>query len=356
LLHKDDSIHSIFSNLSPIVSTRQNFDSLLVPEDHVSRNKSDSFYLNHDTMLRAHTSAHQSDLIKSGLDSFLLIGDVYRRDSIDRSHYPVFHQMEGVRLFSDFQIFKDEKGRRVEGLRLFQDDRDRSAMKQAVHSDEAAALVECHLKATLTGLARHLFGKETQIRWVDAYFPFTHPSWEMEILFNDEWLEVLGCGVVEQQIIFEAGVHNKVGWAFGLGLERLAMVLYKIPDIRLFWSNDTGFTHQFEGKSPDDVIEFVPFSKSPQCINDMSFWLPQDQVFESNDFYDLARTVGGDLIEQIKLVDVFDHPKTGRRSHCYRIVYRHATKSLTKAEANQIHEEIWRQSEKKFGVEIRNNR
>jgi phenylalanyl-tRNA synthetase alpha chain len=113
-------------------------------------------------------------------------------------------------------------------------------------------------------------------RWVDAYFPFTHPSWEMEIFFQGDWLEVLGCGVIEQPIIYEAGVSNKVGWAFGLGLERLAMVLYKIPDIRLFWSKDSGFSSQFENRSSDDVFEFVPFSKCPQCINDISFWLPED--------------------------------------------------------------------------------
>jgi len=83
------------------------------------------------------------------------------------------------------------------------------------------------------------------MRWLDSYFPFTHPSWELEIFFQDEWLEVLGCGVVEQQIVERAGTSNRVGWAFGLGLERLAMVLFGIPDIRLFWSTDERFIGQF---------------------------------------------------------------------------------------------------------------
>ena len=87
---------------------------------------------------------------------------------------------------------------------------------------------------------------DLEYRWVDCYFPFTHPSWELEVLHEGQWLEVLGCGIVEQEILAgAAAAGDKVGWAFGLGLERLAMRLYRIPDIRLFWSNDSGFTSQF---------------------------------------------------------------------------------------------------------------
>lgn len=91
--------------LPPIVTVEQNFDSLLVPKDHVSRAKSDNYYINSEYLLRAHTSAHQRDLIKTGLDAFLVCGDVYRRDEIDMCHYPVFHQLEGVRLFSQHELF-----------------------------------------------------------------------------------------------------------------------------------------------------------------------------------------------------------------------------------------------------------
>jgi phenylalanyl-tRNA synthetase alpha chain len=87
------------------------------------------------------------------------------------------------------------------------------------------------LKSTLEGLAKHLFG-DVQTRWVDAYFPFTDPSYELEIYWNDEWLEVLGCGVTQQDILDANGNENNTAWAFGLGLERLAMVLFAIPDIR----------------------------------------------------------------------------------------------------------------------------
>lgn len=76
----------------------------------------------------------------------------------------------------------------------------------------------------------------------------------MEIYHEDRWLEMLGCGVMEQKLLNSAGASSKVGWAFGIGLERLAMIMYGIPDIRLFWSKDSGFLNQFEGKKPDDVV------------------------------------------------------------------------------------------------------
>lgn len=87
---------SVYDDIKPIVTVEENFDSLLVPPDHVSRTKSDSYYLNSQYMLRSHTTAHQSELIRMGLDNFLLFGDCYRRDEIDARHYPVFHQVDGV--------------------------------------------------------------------------------------------------------------------------------------------------------------------------------------------------------------------------------------------------------------------
>lgn len=103
-LRAGNPIFSMYDHLSPVVTLEQNFDNLLVPLDHPSRNTTDSYYLNNSTMLRAHTTAHQRDLISSGLDSFLITGDVYRRDTVDSSHYPVFHQLDGVRLFSKHQV------------------------------------------------------------------------------------------------------------------------------------------------------------------------------------------------------------------------------------------------------------
>ena len=174
------------------------------------------------------------------------------------------------------------------------------------------------------------------------------------MLYQGEWLEVLGCGLMEQEILHNAGVEGKVGWAFGLGLERLAMVLYSIPDIRLFWSKDSGFLSQFENKGPEDVIKYKATSKFPQCINDISFWLPKDaEDFSPNDFFDLVREVGGDSVEQVKLLDSFCHKKKGLDSHTYRIVYRDMAKTLTQAEANVMHKEIEERSVKLLGVTIR---
>ncbi|NXD48297.1 SYFM protein, partial [Corvus moneduloides] len=342
-------LFSVYDGLSPVVTVQQNFDSLLIPQNHASRRKEDNYYLNRDHMLRAHTSAHQWDLIHSGLDAFLAVGDVYRRDTIDNTHYPVFHQMEGVRLFSCHELFSSIKD--GEGLQLFEQGH-RTAHKQECHTMEAVRLVEFNLKQVLTKLMTHIFGDGLQVRWVDCYFPFTHPSFEMEINFQGEWMEVLGCGVMEQQLVNSAGAQDKIGWAFGLGLERLAMILYDIPDIRLFWSEDERFLKQFIGPHIWQKIKFQPLSRYPPLINDISFWLPSE-TYSQNDFYDLVRTIGGDLIEKVVLLDEFAHPKTKKVSHCYRIIYRHPERTLTQDEVHRIHQAIEESAVRELGVEGR---
>ncbi|XP_004618916.1 phenylalanine--tRNA ligase, mitochondrial [Sorex araneus] len=342
-------LFSLHDNLSPVVTPWQNFDSLLVPPDHPSRQPGHSYYLNADHMLRAHTSAHQWDLLRAGLDAFLVAGDVYRRDQIDAHHYPVFHQLEGVRLFSQHQLFAGVQD--GESLRLFEQSV-RSPEKQEAHSMEATKLVEFDLKQTLTRLMADLFGAGLEVRWVDCYFPFTHPSFEMEINFHGEWLEVLGCGVMEQKLVDSAGAQDRVGWAFGLGLERLAMILYDIPDIRLFWSQDERFLKQFRVARVDQAVKFQPLSKYPALVNDISFWLPAGSYSET-DFYDLVRSVGGDLVEKVDLIDTFQHPRTHRTSHCYRITYRHMERTLTQQEAGRVHRALQEAAVRVLGVQGR---
>ncbi|XP_077952536.1 phenylalanine--tRNA ligase, mitochondrial isoform X2 [Gasterosteus aculeatus] len=345
-------LFSVHDNLSPVVTVEQNFDSLLIPPDHPSRKRGDNYYLNRRMMLRAHTSAHQRELVSSGLDAFLLAGDVYRRDEIDASHYPVFHQMEGVRLFSNHELFSGVQ--HGEELSLFEAGGRRSPHKQETHSLEAVKLLEFNLKTTLARLVTHLFGQELEVRWVDCYFPFTHPSFELEVRFQGDWMEVLGCGVMEQELLTSAGAGGKAGWAFGLGLERLAMVLYGIPDIRLFWSRDERFLRQFRVEEVHQPVCFQPLSKYPPLLNDISFWLPEDGGdFAENDFYELVRSIGGDLVEKVSLVDQFTHPKTGRRSQCYSIIYRHMERTLTQQEVRLLHEQIERTAETELGVQGR---
>lgn len=138
-------------------------------------------------------------------------------------------------------------------------------------------------------MAKHLFG-DVPMRWNSEYFPFTDPSFELEVEFNGQWMEVLGCGVIHREVLINAQRAEDFGWAFGLGLERLAMVLFDIPDIRLFWSEDERFISQFkDGK----VTKFQPYSKFPLCYKDVSFWLPKHpsneeiDAFHPNDVYEV---------------------------------------------------------------------
>ena len=105
---------AIFDDLSPIVTKRRCFDDLRVGPDHVSRSPSDTYYLDDEVLLRTHTSAHQTELIGSNIDLFLLSGDCFRRDEIDSSHYPVFHQMEGVKIFQDSELLVGDPEKSLE--------------------------------------------------------------------------------------------------------------------------------------------------------------------------------------------------------------------------------------------------
>jgi len=341
-------VFASLDNLSPIVTAEQNFDSLLVPKDHISRSKNDNYYVNSNYVLRSHTSAHQRDLLQSGWNAFLVTGDVYRRDEIDRTHYPVFHQMEGVRVFDTYDLFADHKT--SSDLSIFEHKAtERTPEKQEWHTADASRFVEFNLKYTLMGLAEFLFGSDIETRWVDTYFPFTHPSWELEIKIGGEWVEMLGCGIMEHGILQKAGASSHIGWAFGLGLERFAMKLFDVPDIRLFWSEDPRFLSQFQ---LNEDAKFKPFSKYPPSFKDISFWVNQPD-FSPNDLFEVCRAVAGDWIEEMVLTDDFQHPKTGKTSHCYRITYRAMDKTLTDEEVNTAQDRIREEVQKQLDVELR---
>lgn len=172
------------------------------------------------------------------------------------------------------------------------------------------------------------------MRWVEAYFPFTEPSIELEIFYNNEWLEVLGSGVIHDRVMGNGSkdINSQVGWAFGLGLERWAMKLFDINDIRLFWSQDPRFINQFKHNY---ITKFKSYSKYPTCYKDLAFWLPEN--FNENEFFQVIRHVSGDLAETVECIDTFQHPKTMRTSKCFRINYRHMDRSLTNEEVDDLY-------------------
>ncbi|GAA5868120.1 hypothetical protein JCM5296_001949 [Sporobolomyces johnsonii] len=368
--HFHDFTH--LNSLSPIVTVQQNFDDLGFPKDHPGRSLTDSYYLNRDHMLRTHTSAHEVESFRNGIDRFLLTADVYRRDEIDRSHYPVFHQMEACNIVDPSQGGIEQLAREnVEMSRMLEQanieisdpTREWTATNpyQAEHDPEVARIIAEHLKNSLNGLVLKLFGglKGTeggplQVRWIEATFPWTAPSYEVEVMYNGKWLEILGCGVVRQDILARSGVPHKSGWAFGLGLERIAMVLFSIPDIRLFWSLDPRFSSQFEAGK---ISTFKPYSKYPECYKDLAFWLPgsegEAQAWHENDFMELVRDEAGDLVEGVQLIDQFTHPKTGRQSRCYRFNYRSMDRSLSNEEVNKIQDKVIQRVTGEMGVEVR---
>ena len=286
-----------FDHFDPIVSVEQNFDSLCFPLDHVGRSRSDSYFINNRTLLRTHMTANEPEFIKAGHRAFLIAGDVYRRDEIDSTHYPAFHQLEGVRIFEDQSFPKKIKNEEDSPFnRYFNLKFDYEV--QNGQDMQALRFVTDDLYVKLTGLMRFLFGESIPIRWQTCSFPFTSPSFEIEIQYRDKWVEVCGCGVLKHSILKDCNAP-KNGWAFGLGLERLAMILFDIPDIRIFWSQDERFLNQFQSGR---INKFVPFSKYPASSRDISFWINDDD-FEANSLFDLIRQKAGDLVEDVKLVN-----------------------------------------------------
>jgi phenylalanyl-tRNA synthetase alpha chain len=310
---------------NPYVPVEYNFDRLRVPKDHPSRSRTDTFYKEDDTVLRTHMTCYlypmgKSTTGNSGL-KYITCGDVYRKDAIDATHYPVFHQIDAFCIVpNEIDVKKD-------------------------------------LRDKLSGLVKHLFGPECKHRFLEdsehegVYFPFTVDSLEVEVEFTTDdgtkLLEILGAGTVHPDIMKELGLPNHQAWAFGLGLERLAMILFDIPDIRLFWSNEPRFLSQFKA---GQITKYKPFSKYEICYKDVSFFT--SDKFSYNDMCSIARDVDDkNWIESIKLIDEF-HPK-GRTSRCYRITYRSMDGTLKNGDVDKIQKNLRDRMVKELEVEIR---
>ena len=196
-----------------VESEEFNFDMLNIKKSHPARQMHDTFYVdNKKNVLRTHTSPVQIRGMLNNKPPFAFIsgGKVYRKDD-DATHLPMFHQIEGIYVNEDVNF--------------------------------------ANLKELIFRLIHDLFGKEIKIRFRPSYFPFTEPSAEVDILSKDKkWLEVLGCGVVNPIVLENCNVDSKIfsGFAFGLGIERIAMLLYGVSDIRKFYKSNIDFLNQFK--------------------------------------------------------------------------------------------------------------
>jgi phenylalanyl-tRNA synthetase alpha chain len=238
-----DEIVAIFMGLGfsvadgPEIETDYyNFEALNIPRDHPARDMQDTFYVDAgerteagtaspgdgDRLLRTHTSPVQIRVMQAQRPPVRIIvpGRVHRRDAADASHSPVFHQVEGLAVDRDISMGD--------------------------------------LKGTLELFAHEMFGPRSRIRFRPSFFPFTEPSAEVDVLCfvcggrgcrvcGDGWLEILGSGMVHPRVLTNVGYDPEAftGWAFGMGIERIAMLKYGIDDIRLFYENDHRFLAQF---------------------------------------------------------------------------------------------------------------
>ena len=208
-----------------VESDYYNFAALNFPDDHPARDMQDTFHVGPDALLRTHTSPVQIRTMKAQRPPVRIIclGKVYRRDILDATHSPMFHQVEGLAV------------------------------------DKHITMAD--LKATLQLFAREMFGPKSTVRFRPSFFPFTEPSAEVDVrCFKcggdgcrfcraSGWLEILGSGMVHPNVLRNVGYDPEevTGWAFGMGIDRIALLKYEIDDIRLFFDNDLRFLQQFSG-------------------------------------------------------------------------------------------------------------
>ncbi len=212
-----DRIESLFAQMGfevaegpEVEDDFHNFEALNIPEHHPARAMHDTFYFDANTLLRTHTSSVQIRFMKEHKPPvrFIAPGRVYRHDS-DMTHTPMFHQVEGLMIDEDVNFSQ--------------------------------------LKGLIIDFLEHFFEKKLEVRFRPSYFPFTEPSAEVDIMGENGWLEVLGCGMVHPNVLANVGVDSEkyTGLAFGMGVERLAMLRHGIDDLRIFFENDLRFLEQF---------------------------------------------------------------------------------------------------------------
>ncbi len=268
------------------------------------------YYYLQDASVKKRITEHQP----VGSFSF---GKVYRKDEIDRKHMNVFHQIDGWYLAP-----KSQK-----------------------------VITQTDLEKALGNIAKAVFGPNAKYRLNKDTFPYTDPSLEMEVDINGKWVEVVGCGVVKGSVVEKLGVNpdDYTGWAFGFGLERLAISSMDLPDIRLLWSTDPRVTKQLQLGH-----KFVEVSKFPPITRDISFIVNKD--FIPNNYFDLIRDIGGDLIEQVELLDKYENPEKfgpDKISYTYRVVYRSNERTLRTEEVDPLQNKLYEQTKDIYKAELR---
>ena len=297
-----------------VVTVEQNFDLLNTPTDHPSRKETDTYYITPTHLLRTQMTAMWSFYLKDpkvrtrleidGHIQALAPGIVFRKDEIDRHHFPAFHQIDG--------LFICKKSQKV--------------------------ITQNDLKEVQVDLAQGIFGKDIEYQFLEDDFPYTVQSLEMDIMFNEKWLEVNGAGLVSPVVLKNFGLDPEVynGWAFGFG-ERLAMIKMGIPDIRILWSEDPRITRQFK----DINSTYTEVSKYPSTFRDISFVVDKD--VNLNNYYEIVRELAGNLVEEVKCIDTFENAKKfgeGKVSYTFRVVYCSPERTLTNEEVNVIQDTI----------------
>lgn len=310
-----------------IVPTDISFDLFNFPDNHPARSRSDTYFVTDDRILRPHTTVMwyyylghpdiKAKIEKGEPLKVLSYGKVYRKDEIDRNHMNIFHQVDGLYL----------------------------------HPTSEKTITQDDLKEVLANIAKAVFGPEIKYRFNDDTFPYTHQSIEMEVDKGGKWVEVLGAGLVQPGVLEKLNVDPTKynGWAFGFGLERLAIISMELPDIRLLWSDDERVVKQLKLGQ-----KFVEVSKFPPIIRDISFIVPK--TFTPNDYFDLIRDIGGDLVNEVELTDKYENDEkfgAERISYTYRIHYRSNERTLEAPEVDPIQEEIYKQTAEQFKAELR---
>jgi len=310
-----------------IVPTDISFDLFDFAADHPARSKSDTYYLDDKNILRPHTTVMWYYYLNdAGVKKRMAAGEpvgcfcygkVYRKDELDRHHMNVFHQMDAWYL--------TPKDKKIISMQDLQD--------------------------ALRNFAQAIFGKDIEVRFNEDKFPYTHPSLEMEINKSGKWLEVVGAGIVKDSVLEKLGVDSSKwnGWAFGPGIERFAMISTDLPDIRLLWSEDPRVKKQLKLGQ-----KFQEVSKYPPITRDISFVVSKN--FVPNDYFDTIREIGGDLVEQVELLDKYENvQKFGpdKISYTYRIIYRSPERTLKVEEVEPLQQKLYSETKTQYNAELR---